>query len=93
MAAGYTTLFCYILYAFSHSIFAKHVAKIHIGIIHIFNDKQIWIQAIGVTVISFAIMLLYNNIFIRYTILLIFMAVMFFFREKIIVIMNQIRRN
>lgn len=93
LAAGYTTLFCYILYAFSHSIFAKHVAKIHIGIIHIFNDKQIWIQAIGVTVISFAIMLLYNNIFIRYTILLIFMAVMFFFREKIIVIMNQIRRN
>lgn len=93
LAAGYTTLFCYALYALAHSIFAKYVAQKHIGTTQVFNDKNILIQSIVVTFVSFAIMSLYSMPVVRYTILCIIIIIMIYFRNKIVSIIKQIRGN
>lgn len=93
LAAGYTTLFCYALYALAHSVFAKYVARKHIGTAHIFNDTQILIQSIIVTIVSITIMFLYSRTIIRYIILSSVILVVFCFRKKILFIMEQMRSN
>lgn len=91
LAAGYTTLFCYALYALAHSFFAKHVAKKHIGTIHIFDDKKLFVLSILVTLVSFVVMLLYSMTIFRYIILLIIIVLLFCFRKTIGSIIKQIR--
>lgn len=83
LAAGYTTIACYMLYAFCHFLFSKHVMKINKVENKIFSHKILWgIAGIGV-ILSNVSMLLYEYFAIRFLIILIAFTLVFVNIKKI----------
>lgn len=91
LAAGYVTLICYIIYAFTHYAFMRKVCKEKLNIKRVYNDKLILLITLiylGCTAIS---MCIYNFIIIRYAILLIAFVVILVKRKKFIEIVKNIK--
>lgn len=88
IAAGYTTIFCYLVQAIANYIGMRKVVKVEV-----YNMKFIGALTLLVTVISILSNLLYDYFIIRY-IILAFIAVMcIIFRKKIINTVMAIRRK
>ena len=83
IAAGYTTLVCYILYALAHYLFMKKVCKSN-GIKSPYTTKKICFISLIFMGIGFFIALFYNNIIIRYFIIIILAFIIFLKRKFII---------
>lgn len=90
LAAGYTTLFSYILFAFLHYRFMRKICREQINDLHPYKSKII----IGISVISlvlgFAIMALYTHPIIRYSIFALMVVVAVIYRKKLIEILTQL---
>ena len=69
VAAGYTTLVSYMLFAVMHYIFMRKVCREKLNGIHIFDMKFIVGLAMIVTVISIGVTVLYNFSLLRYCII------------------------
>ena len=91
LAAGYTTLGCYILYAFSHYVFSQKVLQNHSPIKTLFDNKLILISSIVVVVLSSLMMTLYPFRLIRFLLIVGMLAVLFVFRRRIIDRFNAIK--
>ncbi len=70
VAAGYTTLVCYFAFAVAHYIFMRIICKKEINGVKVYDIKIIAAISLAVTAGGFIIMLTYNNIYIRYGLLL-----------------------
>lgn len=68
-AAGYTTLFCYILYAFMHYLYMRKVCNDNCKGIQPYNIKIILFITIPFLILGFAILFTYNFSIVRYMIL------------------------
>lgn len=66
LAAGYTTLVCYIIYALSHFIFMKKICRQDLNGINLFNDKLIWSLSAIVVIISILSTVIYHYRSLRY---------------------------
>ena len=93
IAAGYTTLLCYILFAFMHYIFMKKICKEFIKGATIFDLKFILILSLVVLVITFCITLLYNNPLIRYGMIIILLIILLFKREYLLQQLKDILKS
>lgn len=92
VAAGYTTLVCYMLYAFLHYKFSSYVLKKHAtNIKHLYNDKLILLVSLIVVICSLAIMTLYDHPVVRYSIVILLLLFTFIFRNKIRTIIMKIQ--
>ena len=89
LAAGYTTLASYILYALAHYLFMKVVSKKHADGYGFFNNKIILIVSLIFVAISLAIIKLYNYAIIRYVIISVMVVVAILFRKKIVRIIKR----
>lgn len=90
IAAGYTTLICYILYSTFHYLFMKKIVTEKYGNIKIYNMKIILLVSCVFMGIGFAIMPTYLYPIIRYSILCIFIILLFIFRKRIKNIIFQV---
>lgn len=81
LAAGYTTLFSYILYAILHYIFMRKICKIFLNNTQPYNAFFIFIIGIGILIIGIGCTLLYKYPFIRYIILLSIIVLCYIFRR------------
>jgi O-antigen/teichoic acid export membrane protein len=90
IAAGYTTLFCYILYCFMHSFFAVRVAKANGISERMFDFKWIYLGALVVTIIGVVMNVLYKTPIVRYGIILGLILVFLLNRKDIIRIMTKL---
>lgn len=81
VAAGYTTLFCYILFAIMHYIFMRKVCKEFLDGVHIFDVKFISILSILVIFATLGIVLLYYNTILRYILIIIIIIIIFFVKK------------
>lgn len=70
VAAGYTTLLCYILYCVVHYLYMNSILKVYANGSKVFDLKIIMIMCIALLALSAVIMLLYKTILIRYALLL-----------------------
>lgn len=68
-AAGYTTLFCYILFSVSHYIFMRIVCREKIDGERVYNGKHIFVISVTVVFATIGLTVLYNHILIRYCLL------------------------
>lgn len=93
VAAGYTTLICYILYAVAHYIFMNKVCKTCLADRKIYDIKKILAIGFILMICSFAVMPLYKFIVVRYVLIIIMMIVIFFFRRKIIGTIEEFKKN
>ena len=86
LAAGYSTLICYLIQATLDYFAMKHVVKEKV-----YNMRYIGVLALVVIVIAIFSNLLYDSILIRYGIILALLVVCFIFRKKIIQIIKDVR--
>lgn len=91
MAAGYTTLICYMLYAFGHYLFMSKICKDN------FEDDEKPYNPITLLLIylifiasGFIIMATYKYIFIRITIMALSIILLIVFRKKILENINKV---
>lgn len=92
-AAGYTTLFCYIIYVVMHYYFMSKICKENL-IDEIPYDKNVLISISFVFfVISFVILFTYKHYLVRYSIMIVLMLAIFIMRKRIISIIRRIIRD
>lgn len=84
MAAAYTTLFSYILFALFQGIWARKICKEHgIKTGTIYNDKFMIMLAIITTAISLIGILFYRHTFLRYCAIVILGVIIVFVGRKV----------
>ncbi len=91
IAAGYTTLACYIIYSVCHFLFTKRVLSkrnIHTGV---FDHRVLLLIGIGVIVVGIGSNLLYLNRLVRYVFLVLLLIAGFLKRRKIMDTLRTVR--
>lgn len=91
VAAGYTTLFCYILYAMAHYDFMRKVCRQYMGGTKVYNVKIILAMGLGLLVCAFAIMLLYETTWVRYGIVAVILAAVIWKRNAILSLLRTLK--
>lgn len=66
IAAAYTTLICYVVFAFSHYAYMTYSVKKAIGVDQIFNTKRLLILACVVLGVGIGMIFFYDFVFIRF---------------------------
>lgn len=93
IAAGYTTLVCYIVYALGHYIFMRKINKDYMGGIKVYNSKLILLISLVFATACAMLMLLYNYTIIRYEVLGISLVIAVLQKNKIIRLFKQIKEE
>ena len=84
IAAGYTTLVTYIIYAAGHYVAMNVVVKKHRNKIQLYDNKFIFLASLIFTAISIFTISIYDNTLVRYLMIVITCLVIYIHREKII---------
>lgn len=93
MAAGYTTVACYMIYALCHCIFMGIVLRKHKVDHSIYNLRLIWMIALGAVIFAIAIIGIYDFIIIRMLIVALIVSVLFIKRSQIKAMYMNVRKN
>ncbi len=93
LAAGYTTLVCYIVFSLCHFVFMKKVIKKHISGVKIYDIKFIVVFSIVISAITLIISYMYNYVIVRYVIVLIIIIYLFIKRDMFLNIMKRNKSN
>ncbi len=88
IAAGYTTLVSYILYAIGHFIFMRKVCKKNANGIDYYDNKFIFITSLIFTILAILIIPFYKSIVIRYILILIIFVVLASNYKKVIKVLK-----
>ncbi len=84
IAAGYTTLVCYIIYAIAHYLFSQKICNDRLQGIRIYDIKILLAITLIFMISGFGIMLTYKVTLIRYGILIVAFMLVVIMRNKII---------
>jgi O-antigen/teichoic acid export membrane protein len=93
LAAAYTTMICYILYAMGHYIYMTISVKKLLGIDRVFNTKRIVALSIIVLFCGIVIMALYDFAIIRYILIAGMMGVGFYKRKMIHDLITKVKKK
>ena len=93
MAAGWTTLFCYILLTVLHYILMKRACRRNQVRENIFTEYLLLAIVLCVLVLSLAVLGLYKLSYFRYVILLLEILAVLGCRRKLIRVWNQLRKG
>lgn len=84
IAAGYTTLFCYVFFALFHYIAMKKICNDYLDGVRPYNQKSLLLLSIGFVLIGILILATYSNIILRYSLVGITIVLISVYRTKII---------
>lgn len=90
MAAGYTTLFCYILYTTGHFVFMRRVCKTCMGGEKVYSIKKLLAISSIFMVCGFVFMCSYRLTAVRYGIFTIFIIIAMLYRKLLISAAKQL---
>ncbi len=93
MAAGYTTMVCYMLFALVHYLFMRRVCKEKLGIKSVYDDKLILLISVAYLGLNAVGMVLYNFVILRYVILAISLTLIFIKRRSIIQFIKKLKER
>lgn len=93
IAAAYTTLICYILYAFGHYIFMKFILKKHGVLEDVYNNKFIFLLSLSVIVLMIIMTLIYNNFVLRYLVVLVVLIIAVINRKNIVNTLLEVSKS
>ncbi len=88
-AAGYTTMFCYMVLALTHYITMKYVGKKYVDNAKMFDIVFIIKNTLIVFAVSLVMLLLYNHFIIRYCVLILLLSILWFKRK---IVYDYVRR-
>ena len=89
-AAGYTTLFCYIVYAVMHYIAMTYICKKYMEAPVPYRLKTLLLITVIFMLVGFVFLLSYNNILLRYLIVVVLSIIIIIKRKKIIIAMKKL---
>lgn len=92
-AAGYTTLFCYILFSAAHYVFMRIVCRKKMNGDKVYNGKTILAISVFVVAAAFGVSALYDYIFVRYGLLFIAAVICIIKRKAIINNLKMIKEK
>lgn len=84
IAAGYTTLFCYILLFLFHMLYCSRI-----GMKNIYNNRFIIIASVVMVILSIVVLVLYQMPIIRYLCICGFLIIALIKRKKIILLVKK----
>lgn len=90
LAAGYTTLICYLAFILAHYYYYRKIMKEN-NIEKIYDDSHLWKVIVMVLGAMFIILSLYNHLIIRYAIILIMFITICFRRKKIVELLRSLK--
>lgn len=93
VAAGYTTLVCYVLYAFMHYLFMKKACGIYLNGRRIYKLRIIMLIGLLLIIGSACMLLLYRHMLIRYAVLVALAIAAFFLKDKIIGAFKELKEK
>ena len=88
-AAGYTTLLCYIIFAFVHYFFMQRICKKEINDVRVYNSRILIVIASVFMVCGFGLMATYRFSYIRYGVVALVIVLSIIYRKKIMDIISQ----
>lgn len=91
LAAGYTTLVCYILFSFAHFYYYKKILK-QMKINNVYNIKIIVLISIVVILFMVVMPLLYVRVILRYIFILMILLVVILNKDKVIDIFKTLKK-
>lgn len=91
-AAGYTTLVCYIMYAFMHWLFMRKICKKEFPNIKVYSGKVILLLSVSSVGIGLILIPTYNYPYVRYSLLALLLGVAFIFRKRLVSLFTMIIR-
>lgn len=92
LAAGYTTLICYILFAFAHYLFYKKIIREEIQTVKgLYDIRFILFFSLLIIVAMIGITLVYNNLLVRYIILISLVIVAICNRKRVLKLFESIK--
>lgn len=92
VAAGYTTLLCFVLYAIIHYFIMKKITKQHLEGYKLYDPKIIVALGAALLVGAAVTMLLYKTALIRYGLLLVLCAAAFWKRKAIMGLVKAMKK-
>lgn len=90
IAAGYTTLICYMMYSITHYLFMRKVCDEYCEGEYPYSTTKIVVITIPFMVIGLAFLAVYNHPIIRYSIVAASLIAMLIFRKRIIGFLKQV---
>lgn len=91
VAAAYTTLFCYMIFAFSHYIYMTISVKKAIGVYKVFKSIRLLFLSILVLITGTIVIFLYDKIIIRYAIISVICMIAYVKRNELMKIFKLIK--
>ncbi len=93
MAAGYTTLICYIFFVFLHYLFMRKVNKKYMNNYKVYDVRIIVLIGLSLILACALMMCLFNYWYIRYAIVAIIIALLVIFRKKIVLLIKIMKQK
>lgn len=93
VAAGYTTLVCYILFGVMHYAFMRRISKQYLDGYRVYDGKIIFGIGLLLIGLSFVMILLYNHSVIRYILLAMILIGMIIKRKAIISLLKAVKKD
>lgn len=90
IAAGYTTLICYICYALLHFYFMECINKYYLKVEKIYDTKILILITSCFLSLGFIFLFSYTNSLLRYTMILIIIIIIFIYNKLIIKYINEL---
>lgn len=91
IAAGYTTLVCYVVFVMMHYVFMRVVQKKFMGGKRVYDLRIIMLLGIALLATSAIMMMLYDYFIARAAIVFVAFVIIFIFRKRIIGIIKSVR--
>lgn len=83
VAAAYTTLFCYIVFAFCHYLYMTKSIKKVLNIDKVYNGKRLLVLSMITVGLGILIIFIYNQMVIRYCFIAALLIIAFIYRRRI----------
>ena len=93
IAAGYTTLFCYMFFSFAHYLIMRKLCKDKLNGKSLFDMKFIIILSCVVIAMTVVFNFIYTMMLVRYALVLLLCAVLFLKRESFIKPIRMLRKK
>lgn len=93
IAAAYTTLICYVIFAISHYLYTVECVSKEEKSNNLFNHKRVFILSVLLIVLEIVFAFIYDFAIIRYAIILAMLLILCIYRKKITSMLQFIRRK
>lgn len=90
LAAGYTTLLCYVLLTIAHYLMMRQIIKKNLGNVSVYDVKSVFMLCAGMLVAMCGALTLYQSLIARYAVILLVLVLLIIYRKKVLSIVKQL---